>query len=130
MHCMKSVSIQSSSRPYFSAFGLNMDQNNSKYRHFLRSDLPYSSSSKISIVYDVRAINSEWLKGYLSYMSKEKQSAWNCQFFFNLCQVTNIFVTKFVPRRFWWIVYSGFNGMKHIFNQGDPHVDYTICFCC
>ena len=35
---MKSVGIRSYSGPYFPAFGLNADQNNSKYGHFLRSD--------------------------------------------------------------------------------------------
>ena len=34
-HCVKSVGIPSSSGPYFPAFGLNTDQNNSKWGHFL-----------------------------------------------------------------------------------------------
>ena len=38
IHCGKSVRIRSYSGPYFPAFGLNMDQNNSEYGHFLRSD--------------------------------------------------------------------------------------------
>ena len=37
-HCVKSVGIRSYSGPYFPAFGLNADQNNSEYGHFLRSD--------------------------------------------------------------------------------------------
>ena len=37
-HCVKSVRIGSYSGPYFPAFGLNTDQDNSEYRHFLRSD--------------------------------------------------------------------------------------------
>ena len=37
VHCVKSVRIWSYSSPYFSAFGLNTDQNNSEYGHFLRS---------------------------------------------------------------------------------------------
>ena len=37
LHCMKSVCIRSYSGPYFPAFGLNTDQNNSEYGHFLRS---------------------------------------------------------------------------------------------
>ena len=35
---MKSVRIGSNSGPHFPAFGLNTDQNNSEYGHFLRSD--------------------------------------------------------------------------------------------
>ena len=49
IHCVKSVRIWSYSCPHFSAFGLrispysvrmweNVDQNNSKYIHFLHSD--------------------------------------------------------------------------------------------
>ena len=44
LHCVKSVRIRSCSGPYFPAFGLNRerygentDQNNSEYRHILRS---------------------------------------------------------------------------------------------
>ena len=40
-HCVKSVRIRSFSGPYFPAFGLNTDQNNSEYEHFLRSEMPY-----------------------------------------------------------------------------------------
>ena len=36
---VKSVRIRSYSGLYFPAFGLNKDQNNSEYRHFLRSVL-------------------------------------------------------------------------------------------
>ena len=36
-HSMKSVHIRSYSGLYFPAFGLNSDQNNSEYGHFLRS---------------------------------------------------------------------------------------------
>ena len=36
-HCVKSARFRSYSGPYFSAFGLNTDQNNSEYGHFLRS---------------------------------------------------------------------------------------------
>ena len=38
VHCVKSVRIWSYSGPYFPAFGLNTDQNNSEYGHFSRSD--------------------------------------------------------------------------------------------
>ena len=38
MHCVKSVRIRSYSGPYFHAFTLNTDQNNSEYGHFSRSD--------------------------------------------------------------------------------------------
>ena len=37
-HCMKSVRIRSYSGPYFSAFGLNTDKNNSEYGHFSCSE--------------------------------------------------------------------------------------------
>ena len=37
LHCVKSVLIRSYSSPYFPAFGLNTDQNNSEYGHSLRS---------------------------------------------------------------------------------------------
>ena len=36
-HCEKSVGIRSFSGPYSPAFGLNKDQENSEYRHFLSS---------------------------------------------------------------------------------------------
>ena len=36
-HSMKSVHMRRFSSPYFSAFGLNMDQKNSEYGHFSRS---------------------------------------------------------------------------------------------
>ena len=36
-HCVKSVRIRGYSGPYFPSFGLNTDQNNPKYVHFLRS---------------------------------------------------------------------------------------------
>ena len=35
---LKIVRIRNYSGPYFSAFGLNTDQNNSEYEHFLRSE--------------------------------------------------------------------------------------------
>lgn len=35
---MKSVRIESFSGPYFNVFGLNMNQKNSEYGHFSRSD--------------------------------------------------------------------------------------------
>ena len=38
-HCVKIVRIQSYSGPYFPEFGLNTDQNNSKYGHFSRSSV-------------------------------------------------------------------------------------------
>ena len=37
-HSVKSVRIGSFSVPYFAAFGLNTDQTNSEYGHFLRSE--------------------------------------------------------------------------------------------
>ena len=37
-YCTKSVFIRIHSGPHFPAFGLNTDQNNSKYRHFFRSE--------------------------------------------------------------------------------------------
>ena len=40
LHCVKSVRIQSYSGPYFRAFELNTDQNNSKYGNFLCSVNP------------------------------------------------------------------------------------------
>ena len=69
--------------------------------------LPYSASSKKSIVCEVWGNDSDWLKYYLSFMWKggatcPKLSLINC----------------------------GFNGMKHIFIQisvqVDPHVDNTM----
>ena len=50
-------------------------------------------------------------------------------FLLNLCQFAKIYVTIFVPSRFWWIADYGFNGMKYIFIQVDPHVGYTKRFC-
>ena len=37
LHCVNSVHIRSYSGPHFLAFGLNTDQNNFEYGHFLRS---------------------------------------------------------------------------------------------
>ena len=37
LHCIKSVLIGTYSGPYFPAFGLITDQNNSEYGHFSRS---------------------------------------------------------------------------------------------
>ena len=37
-YCVKKIRIRSYSGPYFPGFGLNTDQNNSEYGHFLRSD--------------------------------------------------------------------------------------------
>ena len=37
LHCVKRVCIRNFSGPYFPVFGLNMDRNNSEYRHFSRS---------------------------------------------------------------------------------------------
>ena len=48
-HCVKSVRIRSYSRPYLSAFGLNMDQNNSKYGHFSSSEKLGKIHRKISV---------------------------------------------------------------------------------
>ena len=42
-HCMKSVRIRSYSDPHFPASGLNTDQNNSEYEHFLFSGVRVSS---------------------------------------------------------------------------------------
>ena len=39
MHCVKSIRIRRFSGPHFPAFGLNMDQENSDYRHFSYSDI-------------------------------------------------------------------------------------------
>ena len=36
--CVESIGIPSSSGPYFPAFGLNTDQNNSECEHFLYSE--------------------------------------------------------------------------------------------
>ena len=37
LHRVKSVRVRSYSGPYFPAIGLNTDQNNTEYGHFLRS---------------------------------------------------------------------------------------------
>ena len=37
LHCVKSVRIPSYSGPHFPSFGLNTNQNNFEYGHFLRS---------------------------------------------------------------------------------------------
>ena len=47
-HYVKSVRIQSYSNPYFPAFGLNTDQANFEYRHFLRSVLLKSTVKVLS----------------------------------------------------------------------------------
>ena len=37
-YCVKSVHNRSYFGPHFPVYGLNMDQNNCEYEHFLRSD--------------------------------------------------------------------------------------------
>ena len=44
--CVKSVLVRSYSGPYFPAFGLNADQNNSEQGHFLRSEGPLHRGSQ------------------------------------------------------------------------------------
>ena len=49
LHCVKSFHIRSYSGSHFLAFGLNTDQNNSIYGHFLRSvDNPYNFFYSVS----------------------------------------------------------------------------------
>ena len=52
IHSVKSVRIRSYSGPYFPAFGLNTDRNNSKYGHFSRSDFftAYFEQLKYSVL--------------------------------------------------------------------------------
>ena len=45
----------------------------------------------------------------------EAQPAGNYHIFRSLCQFTKIYVTKFVPSPFWWIVNYSFNAMEHNF---------------
>ena len=45
VHCVKCVRIRRYSGPYFLAFGLNTDQNNSEYRHFLHSGTHLKTST-------------------------------------------------------------------------------------
>ena len=63
--------------------------------------LPYSASSKKSLICEVWANNSEWLKCYLRFMSKGATTCPKLYFFFcNLCQFTKIYATNFVPSQF------------------------------
>ena len=48
-HCVKSVRIRSYSGPYFPAFRLNTDQENSKYGHFSQSEFYYLLNLTVSL---------------------------------------------------------------------------------
>ena len=39
IYCVKSIRIRKFFDPHFFSFGLNMDQKNSEYGHFLQSDI-------------------------------------------------------------------------------------------
>ena len=95
--------------------------------------LPFSASSKKSIICEVWANKSESLKYYLTFMTKRGSVCSKLSIFCNLWQFAKIYVTNFVPSQFWWITDCGVNDMKHIFIQifllSDPHVDYTIRGC-
>ena len=63
IYCMKSVHIRSYSGPHFPAYGLNTDQNNFEYGHFLCSDPLY----ELYIV-ELRLVC------YLIFLSRSKMS--------------------------------------------------------
>ena len=62
-HCVKSVCIQSYSGPYFPAFGLNTDQNNSEYKQFLHSTKK-SFPTRISSV-NMTKLEEKWRSHFL-----------------------------------------------------------------
>ena len=55
-HCVKGACIKSSAGPHFPTFRLNTDQNNSEYRHFLRSVYLYREYLLDSQVWLVRVV--------------------------------------------------------------------------
>ena len=57
LHCVKSVGIRIYSGPYFPAFGLNTDQNNSEYGRFLRSVGDHSRNLQIVCYYVSRSLS-------------------------------------------------------------------------
>ena len=61
--------------------------------------LYYSASSKKYIICEIWTNNSEWLKYYLSFISKGGTTCLKLSIFFcNLCQFIKIYVTNFFPR--------------------------------
>ena len=63
VHCVKSVRIRSYSGLFFLAFGLNTDQNNSEYGHFLRSDFkikPKGSAFAVNIRLGENLLKTSW----------------------------------------------------------------------
>ena len=60
-HFVKSVRIHSSSSPYFPAFGLNTDQNNSEYRHFLSNVLSKKFPENVNFLISRNAFFFEYI---------------------------------------------------------------------
>ena len=59
IHCVKSVRILSYSGPYFPAFGLNTELNNSEYGPFLRGNQPVTNFPiKADLYFSIRQYNT------------------------------------------------------------------------
>ena len=72
---VKSVRIRSYSGPYFFAFGLNTDQNNSEYGHFSRSVI-YLKSWFFDRWYDYSSIENKIL-AKKSFFVDFREEPWN-----------------------------------------------------
>ena len=82
IHCVKSVRIRSYSGPHFPAFGLNApvrmrenaNQNNSKYGHFLRSDIVLKHLTVFLKGYNSQTLClGIWQNFIYAYLSQRKQ---------------------------------------------------------
>ena len=76
LHRVKSVRVRSYSGPYFPAIGLNTDQNNTEYGHFLRS---VGFVSNINLNW---RLSKTWL-GYYSQIYRNRQTFYHVSCSFN-----------------------------------------------
>ena len=100
LHCVNSVHIRSYSGPHFLAFGLNTDQNNFEYGHFLRSvGNPYHFFYRVSF-------NKEYWNKAIGGAAKYVKN--NCLLYQPASQTSSHFTSKQQDwkieekNRFWW----------------------------
>ena len=92
--------------------------------HHLRRNQWYQSK-KITLKCPKFLICEVWPNN-LGICQIEAQPARNYQIFKNFFQFKKKYVTNFVQSQFWWIVDSGFNGIRHIFIQSFVLVVYGV----
>ena len=67
IHCMKIFRIRNFSGQYFPAFGLNTDEKNAEYGHFLHGDMMYTHKQYKFQFDRFRQINCAPLKEFCTY---------------------------------------------------------------